>query len=149
VESSCRLVDPTILQLQHLHIVAKTNLSFVPVVVPLPSLDFLSNPVAGVAVRCHRPPLVISWGPQPRWTLALTPVPGSDLDVGLVYGKLALAHATLELIQGLRNLRSDMGQMDTDYPMTADLLYGGHLPGLPDEPPSAFLRVCRSSDAPS
>lgn len=150
VESSCRLVDPTILQMQHLHPVAMDNMSFAPVVVSLPSVDFLSDPVTGMAVRCHRPPLVISWVPQPRWTHAVTPVPGSDLDAGLVYGKLALAHATLELIQGLRNLRSDIGQMDTDYAIMANLLDGGcHLPGLPDEPPSAFLRACRSSDTSS
>lgn len=149
VESSRRLVDPTILQLQHLYTVAGDNISFgVPVVVPLPSVDSLSNPVSGIAVECYRSPLVISWVPQPRWVQAINPVPGSNLDVGLAYGKLTLAHATLELIRGLQKLGSDMDQMDTDFPVLASLLDGGsHLPGLPSEPPDAFLRVCHSSEA--
>ena len=149
VESPGRLVDPTVLQLQHLHAAAEDNTSFgVPVMVPLPSLDSLLDPVPGMAVMCLRPPLVISWVAQPRWAQAVTPVPGSDLDTGLSYGKLALAHAIFELIQGLRNFRSDMAQVNALYPMLADLLDGRrHLPGLLAEPPGAFLRICRSSGA--
>jgi len=149
VESSRRLVDPTVLQLQHLHAAAEDNTSFgVPVMVPLPSLDSLLDPVPGTAVMCLRPPLVISWVAQPRWAQAVTPVPGSDLDTGLSYGKLALAHVIFELIQGLRNFRSDMAQVNALYPILADLLDGrSHLPGLLAEPPAAFLRICRSSDA--
>ena len=149
MESSRRLIDPTVLQLQHLHAAAEDNTSFgVPVMVPLPSLDSLLNPAPGMAIMCLRPPLVISWVAQPRWAQAVTPAPGSDLDTGLSYGKLALAHAIFELIQGLRNFRSDMAQVNALYPMLADLLDGrSNLPGLLAEPPAAFLRICRSSDA--
>jgi hypothetical protein len=145
VESSRRLIDPTILQLQHLHAAAEDDTSFgVPVMVPLPSLDSLLDPLPGMAVMCLHPPLVISWVAQPRWAQAVTPVPGSDLDTGLRYGKLALAHAVLELIQGLRNFRSDMAQVNVLYPVLADMLDGrSHLPGLLAEPPAAFLRICR------
>ena len=151
MESSRRLIDPTVLQLQHLHAAAEDNTSFgVPVMLPLPSLDSLLDPAPGMAVMCLRPPLVISWVAQPRWAQAISPVPGSDLDAGLSYGKLALAHSILELIRGLRNFRSDLVQVNALYPILADLLDGrSHLPGLLAEPPAAFLRICRSSDASS
>jgi hypothetical protein len=145
VESLHRLVDPTILQLQHLYAATSDDVSFgLPVVVPLPSLDLLYDPATGMVGGCRRPPLVISWMPQPQWAQTLTPVPGSDLDAGLAYGKLALAHAIVELIRGLRKLRVNMHNLDTDYPVMANLLEGSsHLPGLPDEPPEAFLLLCR------
>jgi hypothetical protein len=150
VESSRRLIDPTVLQLQHLHAAAEDNMSFgVPVMVPLPSLDSLLDPAPGMAVMCLRPPLAISWVAEPRWAQAVTPVPGSDLDTGLSYGKLALAHSILELIQGLRNFRpdlADLAQVSALHPVLAELLDGrSHLPGLLAEPPGAFLRICRSS----
>jgi hypothetical protein len=143
VESSHRLIDPTVLQLQRLHAAAEDNTSFgVPVMIPLPSLDSLLDPAPGMAIMCLRPPLVISWVAQPRWAQAVTPAPGSDLDTGLSYGKLALAHSILELIQGLRNFRSNLAVL---HPVLADLLDGrSRLPGLPAEPPGAFLRICRS-----
>ena len=149
VESSRRLIDPTVLQLQRLHAAAEDNTSFgVPVMLPLPSLDSLLDPAPGMAVMCLRPPLVISWVAQPRWAQAVTPAPGSDLDTGLGYGKLALAHSILELIQGLRNFCSDLARVNALHPVLADLLdRRRHLPGLFAEPPGAFLRICRSSDA--
>lgn len=151
VETLRRLVDPTIMQVQHLQALAEENASFsVPVIVPLPSADLLSGSAAGPPVGCLRPPLMISWVSQPRWASAITLVPGSDLDVGLAYGKLALAHATLELIRMLPELRSDTGQMDARHPELANLRDGGsQLPGLPAEPPGAFLSICRTPDASS
>jgi hypothetical protein len=148
VETVHRLVDPTIMQVQQLYTVTEDNVSFgLPVVIPLPSVDLLSDPVTGMTVGCHRPPLMISWVPQPQWTQAVTPIPGSDLDAGLAYGMLAIAHATLELIQRLQGLRPDMVQMGTRYPILSNLLDGrSRLPGAPSEPPGAFLRICRSSD---
>ena len=152
VETLRRLVDPTIMQLQHLHpMTEKNDMCFSgPIVIPLPDPSLLSAPMRGTSYSCKRPPLLISWEPRPRWTQAITPIPGGDLAAGLAYGKLALAHATLELIRGLRKLgiRSDMPRLDTCHPVLASLIdERGQLPASPDAPPEAFLRICRPADA--
>lgn len=83
----------------------------------------------------------------PQWTRELTPVPGSELDAGLSYGQLALAHTVVEVMRGAAELRTDLPRIRTLYPLLADLLAGSALlPELPDEPPTALLRLCRSRE---
>ena len=136
-----QLVDPTIVQARHLQVVAEGNPGFsFPVVLPVANRESL----LGSSAICSpsRAPLNIAWVLQPQWTRALTPVQGSDLDIGLSYGKLALAHNTLEVIRVLGEIRSDLQRLRTLYPPIATLLDGrSQLPGLPDEPPAAFLRL--------
>lgn len=92
--------------------------------------------------------LNIAWGLFPQWTPALTPAPGSNLDTGLSHGKLALAHATLDVIQDLDGARQDLGRLRILYPAMAALLDDrSMLPPLPDKPPAAFLRFCQPGPA--
>jgi hypothetical protein len=41
----------------------------------------------------------------PQWTQELTPVPGSELDTGLSYSQLALAHTAVEVMPVLSSGR--------------------------------------------
>jgi hypothetical protein len=137
-ESFGMLVDPTIVLSRHLQAVAQGDpvLSF-PVVLPIPDRETLFGPVA--IASSSRPSLSIMWGLLPQWTQALTPPPGSDLEAGIAYGQLALAHATLQIIQGLDRVRPDLGGLRTLHPQIAAFLDGrSQLPPLPEEPPAAF-----------
>lgn len=79
---------------------------------------------------------------MPHWTREITPVPGSELDIGLSRGQLALAHTVVEVLRGTAELRTDLTRIRSLYPLLADLLAGSALlPELPDEPPTAFLRL--------
>jgi hypothetical protein len=52
-------------------------------------------------------------GADPPLDQALTPAPGSDLDANLNAGKIALAHATLEIIFELNwSAACDSGRSD-------------------------------------
>ena len=73
--------------------------------------------------------------------------PGPELDAGLSYGQLALAHTVVEVMRGTAELRADLPHIRSLYPLLADLLAGSALlPELPHEPPTAFLRLCRSHE---
>lgn len=142
-ESFRLLIDPAIVLSRHMRAVAQGDpvLSF-PVLLPVPDRATLFGP----AVLCSssRPSLNIAWGLLPHRTQALTPTPGSDLEVALAYGKLALAHATLQIIQGLDGvlrhgtlaypLLPDRGPPRRPQPATP----------LPSKPPAAFLRLSRT-----
>jgi hypothetical protein len=50
-------------------------------------------------------------------------------------------------MRGAAELRADLSRIRTLYLLLADLLAGStRLPELPDEPPTAFLRLCRSRE---
>jgi hypothetical protein len=137
-ESFGMLVDPTIVLSRHLQSVAQGNpvLSF-PVVLRVPDRETLFG--ADALCSSSRPSLSIMWGLLPQWTQALTPPPGSDLQAGIAYGQLALAHATLQIIQGLDRVRPDLGGLRTLHPQIAAFLDGrSQLPPLLEEPPAAF-----------
>jgi hypothetical protein len=138
-ESFGLLVDPTIVLSRHVQAVAQGDpvLSF-PVVIRVPDRETLFG--ADALGSSSRPSLSIMWGLLPQWTQALTPPLGSDLEAGIAYGKLALAHAILQIIQGLARVRSDLGGLRSLYPqITAFLDDGGsQLPSLPKKPPAAF-----------
>jgi hypothetical protein len=138
-----QLVDPTIVLARHLQAVAEDNpVHSFPVVLPIANRESLLG--SSAICSSSRAPLNIAWVLQPQWTRALIPVPGSDLDIGLSYAKLALAHTTLEVIRGLEGVHSDFQRLRTLYPPIAALLDGrSQLPRLPDGPPAAFLRLLR------
>lgn len=147
-DSFGQLVDPTIVRAQYLQAMAQGHpgLSF-PVMLPVADRDTLFG--ATVICSSSRPTLNIAWGLLPHWTQALTPRPGSDLDTGIAYGKLAVAHITLEVVRGLNIVRADTEQLRALYPALAALLNGSsQLPRLPDEPPAAFMRL-RGPDNPA
>jgi hypothetical protein len=135
-----QLVDPTIVQARQLQAIAEDNpdLSY-PVVLPVADRDML---FAGIPIATFSRALVkIAWFFRPQWIPMLSPVDGSDLDVGLSYGKLALAYAALEVIRSLELVRSDFGRLRDLYPSIAGLLDGSNqLPRLPTDPPPAFAR---------
>ena len=136
-----QLVDPTIVRARYLQAVAQDHpgVSF-PVMLPVADRDTLFGPTA--ICSSSRPTLTIAWGLLPHWTQALIPSPGSDLDTAIAYGKLALAHTTLEVIRGLNIVRPDTEQLRALYPPLAALLNGtSQLPRLPSEPPAAFMRL--------
>lgn len=136
-----QMIDPTIMLARHLDAAVKVNpdLSF-PMVLPVANRNILFAPAA--IGTMSRAPISIAWKLHPEWTRALTPTPGSDLDSGVSHGKLALAHTTLDVIRGLNGTRSDSPQLRSLYPPLAALLDGrSELPGLPSEPPAAFLRL--------
>jgi len=146
-----RLIDPVIMLSQNLQPMLEDEDIAVggPVVLGFPYNSFLTKSIHDVPIWCCRASLLITWTLQPRWTHALTPVPGSDLASGLAYGKLALTYATLELIQGLGDLelRSDISQLRACHPVLASLINGSsRLPALPETPPEAFLRICHRAD---
>jgi tetratricopeptide (TPR) repeat protein len=86
--------------------------------------------------------VVIELRLRPHWTRELTPAPGSELDAGLSYAQLALAHTVVELMQGAADIRADLPRIPSQYPLLGDLLDGSALlPELPGEPPTAFLRL--------
>jgi len=149
VKTSGRFVDPTIMQL-HLGPMNEGEDVFPgePVVFPLPGIEVLFMATRGAPIAIQRGPLLISWEPQPQWTKAVTPAPDSDLAIGLDYGKLALAHATLELIQGARalGLRPDDSQQGSYTPTLTSLIDGrAQLPIVADIPSEQFLRMLRAA----
>ena len=143
-----QLVDPTIVRARYLQAVAQGHpgLSF-PVVLPVADRDTLFGPAT--ICSSSRPTLTIAWALLPHWTQALTPRPGSDLDTGIAYGKLALARTTLEVIRCLDVIRPDTEPLRALCPPLAALLdRSSQLPQLPDEPPAAFVRL-RRPDSPA
>lgn len=133
-----QLVDPTIGQARHLQEAAEDNPRFsFPVVLPIASREILVGPW-GIGTT-SRPPLHIAWVLQPQFTSALRPVLGSDLETSLTYGKLALAHTTLEVLRSVEELRSDFKRLRTLYPQIAALLDGRRQ--LPELPATGFLPV--------
>jgi hypothetical protein len=144
-ESFSRLIDPTITETRLLREAAERSGVSMLAVAPLESRSqllhapgFLIQSQTGVVVELH---LV------PQWTQELTPVPGSELDIGLSYGQLTLAHTVIELMRGAAGIRTDLPRIRSLYPLLADLLVGAALlPELPEEPPTAFLRLCRSHE---
>ena len=144
-----QLVDPTIVRARYLQAVAQDHpgVSF-PVMLPVADRDTLFGPTA--ICSSSRPTLTIAWGLMPHWTQALIPSPGSDLDTAIAYGKLALAHTTLEVIRGLNIVRPDTEQLRALYSPLAALLNGtSQLPRLPSEPPAAFIRLRCRPDSPA
>jgi hypothetical protein len=136
-----QLVDPTIVRARNVQAVAQSRpeASF-PVMLPVADRDTLFGPAA--ICSSSRPTLTFMWGLLPQWTQALTPCRGSDLETAIAYGKLALAHAIVEVIRGLNIVRPDSEQLCALYPPLAALLNGSsQLPRLPDEPPAAFVRL--------
>lgn len=149
-----QLVDPAITGARHVRAAAEGRPAFTfPVVLPVASREVLLAPA--VLTSSSRPALNIAWGLFPQWTPALTPAPGSNLDTALSYGKLALAHDTLDVIRELNGARHDLGQLRVLYPaITALIDDPGMLPPLPDEAPRGLPPLlpawCRliSQDAP-
>jgi len=143
---NCRImIDPTIMHLQGLHAVTADPKLRLPVTSLVPSREMVLGPTVGVLPACRRSPLVIAWLPQPHWTQAITPAPGTDLDAAIRYGALALAYAALELLSGLRELRDDptSEKLASSYPELGALLQGQiHMPALPDQPPESFWQLC-------
>jgi hypothetical protein len=142
-ESFGQLVDPAIVRARYLQAVAQDHpgVSF-PVMLPVADRDTLLGPA--VICSSSRPTLTIAWGLLPNWTQALTPQPGSDLDTAITYGKLVLAHTTLDVIRGLDVVRPDAEQLRALYPPLAAFLDGrSQLPRLRGEPPAAFMRLRR------
>lgn len=138
-----QLVDPTIVRARYLQAVTQDHpgVSF-PVMLPVADRDTLFGPAA--ICSSSRPTLTIAWALLPHWTQALIPSPGSDLDAAIAYGKLALAHTTLEVIRGLNVVRPDTEQLRALYPPLAALLNGtSQLLRLPSEPSAAFIRLLR------
>jgi hypothetical protein len=125
------LVDPAIVLAPHVRAVAQGDpvLSF-PVMLPVPDREALLGP--DMITSSSRPPLRLAWALMPHWTQALTPAAGSGLAASLQVGTITLAHATLEILQELGRLRTDLGQMRAIYPALAALLDGhNQLPPLP------------------
>jgi hypothetical protein len=139
-----RLVDPTIVQAPKLLKGADADPSFtMPVVLPVASRDKLFG---SGSLATPKGPFVISWMFFPEWTDLMTPVLDGDLGEALPYGTLGLAHAALEVMRALRQVRSDVRQLYSLYPRLGALLAGRQsLPALPAEPPAAFMRVRRAA----
>lgn len=145
VDNCCVMVDPTIMHRQRLHVVTADSKLSLPVILPVPLRELVLGPTAGVLPACRRSPLEIASLPQPNWTQAITPAPGTDLDAAIRYGALALAYAALELLSGLREIRDDLagGKLASSYPELGALLLGRiHIPALPEQPPKGFWQLC-------
>ena len=140
-----RLVDPTITETRLIREAAERSAKSILAVVPVEdSSQLLGAPLFRIQSQTG---VVIDLRLVPQWTRELTPVPGSELDAGLSYGQLALAHTVVEVMRGVAELRADLPRIRSLYPPLAELLAGSALlPELPDEPPTAFLRLCRSHE---
>jgi hypothetical protein len=144
-ESFGRLVDPTITETRLVREAAERSGISMLAAAPIANRDelfrapgFRLQSQTGVAIELR---LV------PQWTQALTPAPGSELDIGLSYGQLALAQTVVEVMRGTAELRTDLPRLRNLYPLLADLIAGSTLlPQLPDEPPTVFRRLRRSRD---
>lgn len=144
-ESFGRLADPTITEARLVREAAERSAISMVAAVPIPSREQLLH-APGLRVQSQTG-VVIELRLVPEWTQSLTPVSGSELETGLSYGQLALAHTVVEIMRGLAELRTDLPQIRSLYPLLADLIDGSALlPELPDEPPSAFLRQMRGTD---
>jgi hypothetical protein len=144
-ESFGRLVDPTITEMRLVREAAERSGISMLAAAPIESRGELLR-APGFRIQ-SRTGVVIELRLMPQWTRELTPVPGSELDIGLSYGQLALAHTVVEVMRGAAELRTDLPRIRSLYPLLADLLAGSALlPELPDEPPTTFLRLCRSRE---
>jgi hypothetical protein len=140
-----RLIDPTITETRLVREATERAGISMLVAAPFVSRDQLLR-----APEFHfqsQTGVVIELGLRPQWTRELTPVPGTELDIGLSYAQLALAHTVVELMQGAAEIRADLSRIRSLYPLLADLLGGSVLlPELPGEPPTEFLRLYRSRE---
>lgn len=137
-----RLIDPTITETRLLRETAERAAISMLVAVPFESRGQLLR-APGFRIQSQTG-VVVELRIVPQWTRELTPMPGSPLDIGLAYGQLALAHTVVELMRGTAELRTDLPRIRSLYPLLADLLAGSALlPRLPNEPPTAFVRLCK------
>jgi hypothetical protein len=143
-ESFRRLVDPTIVQAPVLLKAARDDEAFTrPVVLRMKSREQL---LAAGAVETYKGPFLISWTLFPEWTSSLAPALRGDLGAAMPYGTLGLAHAVLDLLRTLEQIRPDVRRLNNVYPKLGALLSGReHLPAMPAEPPAAFLRMRRAA----
>jgi hypothetical protein len=66
--------------------------------------------------------------------------------LSMPYGKLGLAHAVLDVLRALGQVRPDVRRLNSMYPKLGALLSGREqLPEMPAEPPAAFLRLRRAA----
>ena len=143
--SFCRLVDPTITETRLVREAAERSAKSILAVFPVEDRGQLLR-APGFRIQSQTG-VVVDLRLVPQWTRELTPVPGSELDAGLSYGQLALAHTVVEVMRGTAELRADLPRIRSLCPLLADLLADSALlPELPDEPPTAFLRLCSSHE---
>jgi hypothetical protein len=136
-----RLVDPTIFLAQLIQGSAEYRTAHPPpAIMSIPEDGIVpENAVLQTATKAG---VGMRWRLYPQWNESVIPQPGSDLETGLIYSKLALAHITVEIIQGLEGFRSDLDDLRNLYPQLGELIEGRRqLPSLPDKPPAEFTRL--------
>lgn len=113
-ESFRRLVDPTIVQAPVLFNAARDDEVFtLPIVLPVESREKL---LAAPSLATFKGPFLLSWMLFPDWTPSLAPALRGDLGAALPYGKLGLAHAVLDVLRALGQVRPDVHRLNSMYP---------------------------------